>query len=656
MSECFVCGSMRQPGRRPRGFSRVVVPAGVALAVVIAATIGAGSRAQEAKPADKTQPPTAVRPQAEKAALEPLAESSSREVLRALMQLRGAIGREAQTGKARAGARAGQTALPERPGRKVTPPTLTPSELDRLVDHYLAATDPKVEPAPLTSDIEFVRRVYFDLAGAPPTPEQVVAFVNSTDKDKRDRLIDRLVDSPEFASNWARYWRDVIRFHATNPNPVQVRYDELERWLTEQFQKNRPWDEIATDLITATGRVDENGAVSFPLAHSARPVELAGEVSRIFMGVQIQCAQCHDHKTDSWKQIQFHEFAAFFSGDRVRRVVRAMPGQLPVFEVQSQGRPRYAMPDKDDPNKQTPVAPRFFLASAKSEPLPLNLEAPARHALAASYITGQDNPWFARAFVNRIWYALMGESFYDAVDDLGPERTAKAPEVIETLAAQWQRGGYDIRWLFRTITATKAYQRRARSTANPAGKTAFASNCPSRMRSDQIIDGLAQALGLPVDLRLTPTSATDAAARKSNAKKAADAAGLGATGKAKGQAKAVRLRGPRILFNALFGVDPSIPNDEVLGTIPQALFLMNGPLVQNRIQARPGTPLREILASSPNPRAALDAVYLRVLSRQPNAKEVETCLEYIAKVGRQEEAFEDIYWALINSTEFISRR
>ena len=159
------------------------------------------------------------------------------------------------------------------------------------------------------------------------------------------------------------------------------------------------------------------------------------------------------------------------------------------------------MPDLNDPTKQVPIAPRFFLASSKSEPsLPESLDAVERRTLGASYITGQDNPWFARAYVNRIWYALMGESFYEAIDDLGPERTPKAPEVIETLAREWQNGGYNVRWLFRTIVNTNAYQRRVRSTANAAGKTPFASNCPARLRSDQIVEALVEALGMPADL------------------------------------------------------------------------------------------------------------------------------------------------------------
>jgi hypothetical protein len=568
----------------------------------------------------------------------------------------------------KAEAKAARIPLPHRPERTVKPPTLTPADLDRMLDEYLAKNDPKVEPAPLTSDVEFVRRLYFDLCGVPPTPDQVRGFVTDRSPEKRSKLIDTLLQSPDSARNWARYWRDVIRFHATNQNPAQVRYDLMEDWLAEQFGKNTPWDRIAHELMTATGRVDENGAVSFTLAHQAKPVELAGEVSRIFLGVQIQCAQCHDHKTDAWKREQFHEFAAFFSGTRSRRVMAPGPGRLPVFSVAAQGRPRYTMPDLNDPKKQIPVAPRFFLASSKAEPaLPENLATDLRRELGADYVIGQDNPWFARAFVNRMWFVLLGESFYDAVDDLGPEREPRARRVIETLAEQWQQGGYDVRWLLRTITGTKAYQRRVRSTANPAGKTPFASNCPGRLRSDQILEELVQALGLPADLAAVPKNARGAGKAAAsgkgaklaaaNSKKAVAAAGLasvpGAPGK---QNQVLRVRGPRVRFNALFGTDPSMPNEDVLGTIPQALFLMNSPMVDNRTQARPGTVLGRLLRDAPDDRAALDRLYVRVLSRRPNEQELKTCAKYMSQVGNRVEAFEDIYWALINSTEFISRR
>jgi hypothetical protein len=621
---------------------------------------------------------------AAKTVSEKLTPEDARELLQALRQLQKAIGEESDH-ESSAGA-----IKVERPVRTVAAPSLTSAELDRLVERFLVKNSPKVEAAPLTTDVEFVRRVYFDLIGKPPTTEQFQAFVRDRTNDKRSRLVDRLLNDPECARNWARYWRDVIKFHSTNENPARVRYDEMENWLAHEFQANRPWDDIVARLITATGRNDENGAVAFPLAYDAQPVEMAGEVSRIFMGVQIQCAQCHDHKTDAWKRLQFHEFAAFFAGARPRQIVPGGQGQLPVFAVVAQGRPRYTMPDKENPNKQIPVAPRFFLAkSGSSQPEPAlsgSLGAAERRALAASYVTGQDNPWFAKAFINRIWYTLLGEAFYEPIDDLGPERTARAPEVLDPLASQWQRGGYDVRWLFRTIMGTQAYQRRVRSTASAAGKTPFASGCPSRLRADQVFDALAQALALPLDADgnlIVGLPANNPRGRalakngffspgdlkggalavsgiqpkgKAAANKIAVATGLSGQAPAKKAGPLLRRGGPRLLFERLFGVDPSVANEDVLGTIPQALFMMNSPLVNGRTQARPDTVLGQILAAASDERAALNAIYLRVLSRHPTPKEVEICNHYLAAVGNPREAFEDIYWSLINTTEFVTRR
>jgi hypothetical protein len=642
--------------------------------------LGPGSASDPAKGSAGAKP-SAPAQAGEKAKLTP---QEARELMQALRQVQAAVESDRRSGTGTVEVQV------KRPARTVAPPTLTAAELDRLVAHHLTKNEPKVDPAPITTDVEFVRRVYFDLIGKPPTPEQFVAFVRDRSHDKRARLIDRLLNSPDWARNWARYWRDVVKFHATNEAPARIRFDMLEDWLAEQLQANKPWDQIARDMITATGRNDENGAVAFPLAYEAQPVEMAGEVSRIFLGVQIQCAQCHDHKTDSWKRRQFHEFAAFFAGARQRQVQQGGMGQLPVVAIEPVRRARYTMPDKENPAKQIPVAPRFFLTAAgakESDPaLPEAIGPEQRRELVASYITGQDNPWFARAFINRTWYALMGEAFYEPIDDMGPERTPKAPEVLEPLADQWQRGGYDVRWLYRTILNTQAYQRRVRSTANAAGKTPFASGCPSRLRADQMFEALAQALGLPLDsegnldlatmnrnnknprpgaqAKAAPVSLGDPKriaaqestqpAKKGAVKKAVEAAGLPVPAKKAGAV--LRLGGPRMAFERLFGVDPSVPNDDVLGTIPQALFMMNSPLVNGRIAARPGSVLGEILAAAPDDRSALNALYLRVLSRQPTPREVEICGRYLAMVGDRREAFEDIYWSLINSTEFVTRR
>lgn len=537
---------------------------------------------------------------------------------------------------------------PKRPERTVVPPTLTSAELDSLITAYLSKASPDVRPAPPTSDAEFIRRVSLDVAGAPPAAEEVEAFVADKSPEKRARLVDALLADADYARNWARYWREVIQFRATNPNPGQVRYDELEDWLADRLRENRPWDEIARELITATGRVDENGAVGFGLAHLARPVEMAGEVSRVFMGVQIQCAECHNHFTDSWKREQFHEFAAFFSGSRVRRVDKPEPGKRAVFAVETLPKAGYAMPVKNDPTKKVPIQPKFFLASAETAAVevPAKLSPKDLHELAASLITGQDNPWFARAFVNRIWTVLMGEGFYEVVDDLGPERTPHGAEILFPLADQWQKGGYDIQWLFRTILNTEAYQRRARPSSSPAGEAALAANRANRLRADQILESLDSALGLS---SVAPTADDAKDKPKDKAKNKA---------KAEAQAKndPPRQAAPRPAFNNLFGVDPSVNGDEVLGTIPQALFLMNGPVVHNRTLARGNTELARILKDSTDNAAALDELYLLVLARRPTDDEAKICAEFLTAAKDRKEAFEDIYWSLVNSAEFLSRR
>ena len=189
-----------------------------------------------------------------------------------------------QEQKDAAGSEGPRGPLPDRPARTVTPPTLTSADLDLIIKKFLIATAPKVDSASLTTDVDFVRRIFLVVIGHPPTPLQVESFLRDHAKDKRARLIDGLLTSPEYSRNWANYWREVISFHATNENLNRVRFDELEDWLAKRLQANTPWDAIVAGMITATGRSDENGAVALSLAHEARPVEMAGEVSRISHG------------------------------------------------------------------------------------------------------------------------------------------------------------------------------------------------------------------------------------------------------------------------------------------------------------------------------------------------------------------------------------
>ncbi len=525
----------------------------------------------------------------------------------------------------------GATRKPRPPARPRGSATLQPAQVDALILKGLAAT--KTDVSEPTNDEQFIRRVYLDVIGRLPEPPAIREFVASRMRNKRAALIDDLLKHPDYGQNWARYWRDVVSYRSPNENDRQVNYPLFEKWLAEQLDANKPWDEIATEIITATGRNDENGATVFTVAEEGSPVEMAGEVSRVFLGIQIQCAQCHDHPSDPWKRQQFHEFAAFFAGAKSRRVQKQAKGQPPVFMVGASGQVHYSMPDLKNPEKKIPVSPRFFLGEAPlvSE----QVRADQRLVLAARYVTDPENPWFARAFINRVWYSLMGEGFYNPVDDLGPTRTPNSPEILDLVADQWVASGYDIRWLFRTILNTEAYQRASRSTNTAAGRTPFASNVPSRLRADQVYDALTHAL----DLNRERDKLGAMPARK----KAAAPAGP----------QDRKMNEP---FARTFGFDPSTPNDDVLGTIPQALFLMNSPLVTKEIQARPNSMLGFLLMTHPDNRSVLEIIYLRALGRRPTDREVRACSNHLNAVGDRAEAFEDILWALINSTEFLCRR
>ncbi|MCA9054751.1 MAG: DUF1549 domain-containing protein, partial [Planctomycetaceae bacterium] len=183
------------------------------------------------------------------------------------------------------------------------------SEVDRLLEQSFV--DQQVDPAPLSRDEDFLRRIYLDLAGTIPTAQEVTYFGFDSTADKRSAMVDRLLESEDFSTNWGAYLREVVFSRATETR-ARAAQGSFEKWLVEQLRENQGWDQITSDILTATGDVQEEGAAAFIFAHTGQPAELAGEVSRIFLGIQIQCANCHDHPYDDWKREQFHELAAFF--------------------------------------------------------------------------------------------------------------------------------------------------------------------------------------------------------------------------------------------------------------------------------------------------------------------------------------------------------
>lgn len=494
--------------------------------------------------------------------------------------------------------------------------------------------DGAAKPAAAASDEIFLRRLALDLIGVPPTPEEVTAFSLDPSPGKRQQAVERLLADERFGQNWARYWRDVIMFRRSEERGL-IAAPSAEKFLTEAFNRNPRWDQIAREFITATGDVQEVGPTAIIMAQNGNAEDITAEVSRIFMGIQIQCAQCHDHPTDRWKREQFHELAAFFPRISVRSV--RQDGQRRTFEVVSSDRgpksksdnPRrgsleHHMPDLDHPEQVgTLMQPVFFATNKKLDP---GLKDQDRRGQVADWITARENPWFAKAFVNRMWAEMIGRGFYEPVDDIGPDRGCAAPKTLDYLANRFAANKYDMKWLMQTIALTDAYARRSQSRVDD-DSAPFAAACPQRLRGDQLYNALMAALGID-------DPANEGQRNYRNL-----------------------LSGPRGQMNATFGYDPSVRRDEVAGSIPQALYLMNSPQLARAINGKqPATALGKLLAETPDDKAVVSELYLRCFARDPQPAELRTCLEHVRDSADRTEAFEDILWALLNSTEFLNRK
>jgi hypothetical protein len=574
-----------------------------------------------------------------------------------------------------------------------------PAAVARLVDEKIDSKlrQDGVEPAPTATDEEFLRRVSLDVLGRPPSPDEVTFFVLDPAPDKRGRLVRDSLAASEFARSQARYWREAIGYRAQDRR-FQLVAPALEEWLDAAIRADRGWDAIAADLITATGPVQEDGSTGLVVAQMAQAPELAAEVSRLFLGIQIQCAQCHDHPYDEWKREQFHELAAFFARVRVER--RQGDGGRPSFEVVSvdpAGRggaesgdrirqrliERFSDFDADQdqklvaaevPEPQRRVFDRFIAAGDRNGDKALSLEevrnlrlpgdrgrggeyrmpdlerpeAPGtvvhpaffvnqkaakkglgdedRRRTLVELVTSPENPWFARALVNRVWARLVGQGFVEPVDDMGPGRPVAHPEALDVLAKGFRESGFSLKWLHEAVLQTRAYQRQLRPQPHEPGASRFACVPASRLGADQLFDALAAALDVQPGGAAVPS------------------------GRGPGP------RDARAQFRALFGFDPSTPQADLQGSIPQALFLMNSPVVHGRVNARGDTPLARLLREHADDQAVISELYLRAFARTPSGRELAVCKDYVAKVGDRAEAFEDIFWSLVNSSEFITRR
>lgn len=484
----------------------------------------------------------------------------------------------------------------------------------------------KAKPGPLTDDAEFLRRAYLDLNGRIPSIDQARTFLDSKASDKRTKLVDELLASPLFARQFGSLWARLI----TAEEPY-LRND-FEAWLTAQFEKGRGWDAIVRELITAVGKGPETAFIMSNVDNKMPQADkLAGSTAKLFLGMQLQCAECHNHPFTSWKQTDFWALAAFYSRTKVMPkgqpigVGEVAPGELklpkgkgPTMTVKG---PAIVIPTSAGRGAGKVVKAKFLHG-----PEPELKDAdPLRPALAA-WITSADNPYFAQAAVNRVWAQLFGNGQVNPIDDLQEDNPATHPVVLQTLAEEFQASGYDLKHLVRCICATTTYQRSSRRGTNAAENDVAYSRMKLKVMSpESLYDSLILATGMKeIAIQTTATAGS----------------GTGGAKKA-GNAKA---RDKFLQFFNTRDID-TLPVDFTHG-IPQALSLMNDP-VFNR-----GTPQLEAFAKLPQEQA-IESLFLATLSRRPRADELATMKDFLSRQPDAVRGYVQVQWVLLNSAEFM---
>lgn len=500
--------------------------------------------------------------------------------------------------------------------------TLNPAELAKLIDAEitLRLAQDKVPLSARCDDSEFIRRVHLDLTGVIPSAESVKAFLESDDPQKREKLIEDLLQNSNYAHQQAEIWAQLLV-----PNDIdnrQLATDNLLKWLQDSFNKNKPWNKLVEELVTASGTIDGNGATTFFIANPMAD-KVTDQVCRLFLGVQLQCAQCHNHPFTDWKQDEYWGMAAFFlKVKQTGNPKQAAKDGSTISITEETGAFKAAKKKKGGLPEGAKIVPAKFLGGPQAKVDKSGLLRP----VLAQWLTSTKNPYFARAAVNRMWAHFFGRGFVNPIDDMHDANPSTHPELLAALGEQLKRNDFDLKYLVRAIMLSETYQRTSRPVeGNETDAELFSRMYVKTMTPEQLFDSISQVVG--------PNAV---------AKGGAIGKGAGVANKKGGGGGG----GPRQQFIRFFRVDEYGDPLEYQDGIPQALRLMNSPLLNNG-----GKALEESLKMKTNA-LAIDHLYLSTLSRHPTAEETERRIAYITRAPNPRMAYTDMLWALLNSSEF----
>ena len=588
---------------------------------------------------------------------------------------------------------------PEYAARKFPQPA---NAVDEQV--YAKLKQLRLNPAGPCTDEVFLRRAYLDLLGILPTADEARAFVADAAKDKRSRLVDTLLERPEFAESWALKWADLLRLdeRTLDRKGARLFYD----WLRTAIASHQPLDEFARELVAARGSTYANPAANY-YRNLRTPVERAEAAAQVWLGTRLQCAQCHNHPYERWTQDNYHDWTALF--ERVDFQVlenrrqdendsHEFKGEQVVY-VKNSG-------EHQNPRTKKTSVPRFLgvaapvsewskqnatLIADASSPSPLNgeragvrgeaangrgsspsphptlsppsgsgegkaLSAPNVGAIAwptnaitgptdldalAVWLTSTNNPLFARSQANRIWFHLMGRGLVDPIDDFRSTNPASHPALLDTLTAELVKSGYDLRQVIRLVMSSRTYQ----ASSEPAkgsedDSVNYSHNVVRRLTAEQLLDAQSEAAGVPLEFGGYPEGIR------------AGQMPLLKTG-------ARRKSSPLDQFLVAFGKPPRQTPSECERssepTMTQAFALISGPTVQDFIGEKDNR-LGPLLASGKPARELVNELFWTALTRAPSRPESEQLARLMDTAPDKRAALEDILWGLLNAKEFVLRK
>lgn len=496
--------------------------------------------------------------------------------------------------------------------------------VDDLINQKL--TQIHLQPSERSGDALFLRRVMLDVLGILPTTEELQAFLKDTKSDKRIKLIDSLLHRPEYVDYWTYRWCDLLR---VNRNTLGNKgLDQFYQWVRKSVADNRPWNDFTSEILTATGSSQKNGAANFYRIGSS-PEEYAETVSQAFLGVRMQCAHCHNHPHERWTQADYYRMSSLFSRVERKRDPKQKDSPDPeeFIEVNQTGEvshPRLGKPQPPAPLDATPL-----LASDKSD----------RRIALAKWLVAPNNPFFARSFVNRVWKYLMGQGLFEPVDDLRVTNPATNEPLLNALSQWFVKNGYNMRELIRLILSSEAYQRSSRVLpTNKEDDRYYARYLPRRLPAETLLDTIGQVTGKAEAFEGLPAGTRTSALPDTTA--------------------------PSVFLDLFGRPGRQITCDCERGSqtsVSQMLHLVNAPTLNSRIQATGGR-LEQTLRQFPKDADALSELYRVCLSREPTYGEQKQILgvlgrlESLPKPEKQTvrtQVFADLFWAILSGKEFL---